>query len=156
LCALEISNAMPPKFNDLNIRMAIHAGNPVDGDPLLFGSALKLSNFMCNESDGSLIKVSHTVKELMQASAFKIDDKKIDCLSKPEESFLKKMIMLLYDHWQNPEFDIDSLCKTLLISKSQLYRKCMSVMRKSSNKLLREFRLEQAIQMLESSDKNIS
>ena len=61
LCALEISNTMPAKFNDLNIRMAIHAGNPVDGDPLLFGSALKLSNFMCNESDGSLIKISHTV-----------------------------------------------------------------------------------------------
>jgi AraC-like DNA-binding protein len=135
--------------------MAIHAGNPVDGDPSLFGSALKFSSFMCNESNGAPITISNTVKELAQASGIKIEDDRIACLSKQEEDFSKKMIKLLYDHWQDPDFDINKLCKILAMSKSQLYRNCIGVLGKPSNRLLRDFRLEQALQMLDS-NKNIS
>lgn len=156
LCALEIINNLSQKYNDLNVSLAIHAGNPVEGDPEIFGSALKLSNFMCSESKEFPINISNTIKHLTETSGVKIVDNRITSLSRPEEEFLKKFVKLLYTFWRNPEFDMDTLCKELSLSQSQLYRKCMSITAKSPNKLLRDFRLGQAREMLESSNKNIS
>lgn len=155
-CALEIVNLLPVSSKDLDMRIAIHAGNPVDGDPELFGTTLKLSRFLCNGFNGNNINTSYTVKQLIQQAGVQLVDKKIRYLSATEEPFLRKLMNILHDNWQNPEFDMDAFCKAMSVSKSQLYRKCVNIANESPNKILRDFRLHQALKILETTDKNVS
>lgn len=155
-CALEIVNLLSSFSKDLDMKTAIHAGNPVDGDPELFGGTLKLSRFLCNGFNGNNIITSYTVKQLIQKAGIQLVDKKVRYLSVSEESFLRKLINILHDNWQNPEFDMDDFCKAMSVSKSQLYRKCVNIANGSPNKILRDFRLNQALKILDDTDANVS
>lgn len=156
LCAMKIMDNQSLLSKDLNLRMTVHAGNPVDGDPELFGATLKQSRFLCNESKDKMVNITYTVDDLLQKSGINVDRKKIRCLSKEDEGFLKKLIKILHDNWQDPEFDIKIFSKDLLISKSQLYRKCIKLTGHSPNNILNNFRLNQAIKILDSKGKNIA
>ncbi|GAA4279891.1 nickel-binding protein [Gaetbulibacter aestuarii] len=155
-CAMDIQNELAAFSKDLNLKMAIHAGNPVDGDTELFGSTLKCLEFICSGFKYGSLVISNTVYNLIQAEDLMIDKTKVNLLSKQEEEFIKKLIKVLFTHWVNSDFDVEYLGKELLLSNSQLYRKCKNILNKSPNQLLRDFRLNQALFILESSHKTIS
>lgn len=155
-CAIDLADNLMPLSTDIDLKIAIHAGNPVDGDGEIFGTTLKISRFMCNYNQGNQIYASNTVRELVQASGIKIDEHKLGYISATNEVFLKELTKAFYNHWQNPVFDIDFLCKAMSTSVSRLYRKSMDVTGKSSKRLLLDFRLAQALKMLDQDDKNIS
>ncbi|WP_258105264.1 nickel-binding protein [Marinoscillum sp. MHG1-6] len=155
-CSREIMALKASRDKDLNLRMVIHAGNPVDQDPDIFGATLKQSRFLCSEHMGSQLNVTYTVADLLQKSGVSLDRTDTRSLAKSEEELLKKLVKVLHANWQNAEFDVSALGKELLISKSQLFRKCVSLTGESPNIILRNFRLGQAIQKLNLANRSVS
>lgn len=77
-------------------------------------------------------------------------------ISAADESFLETLLKSLAKNWQNPEFDVLEFCDDMSLSKSQLYRKCVSITGMSPNTLLREYRLINALDLLRKEERNIA
>ncbi len=60
------------------------------------------------------------------------------------DPFMNRLYSVYEKHYAEENFDLDTLCQYLLISKSQLQRKLAAVVRESAMELLREFRLNKA------------
>ena len=58
--------------------------------------------------------------------------------------------------WNDSKFNVDDLSKSLGYSKSQVYRKLMSLTGKSANNFIREFKLHRALTLLHKQKGNIS
>ena len=73
-----------------------------------------------------------------------------------DESLLELLYSKLEENWQDPNFDLSEYCHTMAMSKSQLYRKTVSLTGLSPNLLLKEFRLEKAKDLLKKQRYNIA
>jgi AraC-like DNA-binding protein len=69
---------------------------------------------------------------------------------------LKLLFTKLGENWHKAEFDVDDYCKTMAMSRSQLYRKTITLTGLSPNILLKEYRLEAAKDMMKKQRYNIS
>lgn len=157
-CALAIQKALHVASELVDLRMGIHAGLPVDQSNMLFGKTVKLAYFLCILGGDSLIVMSSIVSELNKPDFHKNGNfqNKIKRLTAAEEKLLTLFIDVLDKNWQNPEFGIEDFCEELSISKSQLYRKCTTVIGKSPNALLREYRLLNSLEFLGKEGYNVS
>ncbi len=77
-------------------------------------------------------------------------------LAPQDEALLELLFNKLEKNWQNPDFDIDDYCHEMAMSKSQLYRKTITLTGLSPNLLLKEFRLEKAKELMKKQYFNIS
>ena len=158
LCGIEIRQSMRTKCEQMNLKIGVHAGNPVDESGLLFGETVRFTRLLCSIANENEIVISTTIKKLLENSNETVNET-IDLLrwlSPAEEHFLALLAEALYNNWEDAAFDMSDFCKHVSASKSQLYRKCVNATGVSPNNLLREFRLSQALQKLGKSDQNIS
>ncbi|GAA4313948.1 hypothetical protein GCM10023115_29260 [Pontixanthobacter gangjinensis] len=158
LCAIDIQNFLKSDIDSLGLRTGIHAGNPVEKGEELFGSTLKLSRFLCKISDGNKIYISNSVKNLLECANEKslLVNEQVKSLSKNDEEFLTDLLKILHSNWQNSDFEIEDCYKAMSMSKSQFYRRCVEATGTSANRLLRDFRLNKAKQMLKEKDLNVA
>lgn len=98
------------------------------------------------------------VKELYQQEKFHFLDKgeSIRTLNHPEEKFLDQLWDIAETTWYEAGFTIHDLTKHLGVSKSQLYRKTISLTGYSTNDFIKEFRLNKAVRLIQSQEGNIS
>ncbi|MFK8102275.1 MAG: two-component regulator propeller domain-containing protein [Saprospiraceae bacterium] len=75
-------------------------------------------------------------------------DPKVMPHTKLDEQFLKDIVEVVEANMSNTDFKVDDMCKTLGISKSQLYRKLKSLFGMSANEMIRVVRLKRAAQLL--------
>lgn len=73
-----------------------------------------------------------------------------------EERFVHDFVKIVEQHMDNPELDVELLCKHLGYSHQQTYRKIHAVTGKSINGFIRCIRLNRAAQLLRDSDCNLS
>ncbi|WP_086477033.1 nickel-binding protein [Arenibacter amylolyticus] len=158
ICSLELQDILGDDAQVLNLNVSIHAGNPVDNHPEIFGNTLQLLSIMnCMEKKDSIV-ASNRVKKLLKSSSerFKVNMKNLQFLSSSNERFLSDLGEVFSRHWQNPHFELRDIGKELSVSKSQLYRKSVNATGRSVKRLLQEFRLRNALKMLRESKENIS
>ncbi|HEY4935061.1 MAG TPA: helix-turn-helix transcriptional regulator [Puia sp.] len=141
----------------LSLKIGLNAGVPVTKKQLLFEDTIKLAERMCDIVKGEII-VSAEVKELYKsenANTF-IKGKSICSLSQPDEKF----ITLLMDYTDAARSDsnlkVDNFSKPLGCSKSQFYRKMISLTGKSPNTFIQEYRLNEALKLLGKKAGNVS
>ena len=65
------------------------------------------------------------------------------------DSFMESIYTVFEDHYTSESFDSVQLCRQLHISKTQLYRKLASISDQSAMELLRNFRLQKAMELLQ-------
>jgi signal transduction histidine kinase/ligand-binding sensor domain-containing protein/AraC-like DNA-binding protein len=65
------------------------------------------------------------------------------------DSFMQEVMEAFEKYYSKDNFDADELCKTLNVSKSQLYRKLSKISDQSVMELLRNYRLQKAIHLLQ-------
>ncbi len=157
MCAIDIRFFLESEIQKLDLRIGIHAGNPVEKGEELFGSVLKFARFLCNISDNKGY-ISRTVRNLLECANEKslLANPSLKSLSKADEEFVSGLIKVLSENWQNSDFEIEDCYKAMSMSKSQLYRRCVDVTGTSSNRLLRDFRLNQARHLLIDKDLNVA
>ena len=64
------------------------------------------------------------------------------------DEFMQSLLSIFEQHYAYEDFDVQQLCKILLISKTQLYRKLATVSEKSAMELLRDYRLNKAAELI--------
>lgn len=153
-CALAIQKELPDK-DLLGFAIGINGGEPIANSNKLYGDTIQLAGSMCSIGRPSQISMASCVKELV-AKDFKPGEKSFLTFSPQDESLLELLFTKLEENWQDPDFDIENYCQSTAMSKSQLYRKTVSLTGLSPNSLLKEFRLEKAKEMLKEKRYSVS
>ena len=144
-CALAIQKDMAVTDAEaIGFRIGINAGEPVEKSNKLFGDTIQLAANMCTIAKDFQVAIASPVKELVSKDHFQNKGNNFLTLTSQDESLLELLFNKLEENWQDPDFDITDYCQAVAMSKSQLYRKTISLTGLSPNILLKEFRLEKA------------
>ena len=157
-CALAIQKELSPAdMKALGFGMAINAGEPVENSNQLFGDTIQLAAYLCTIAQDHLkISITAPVRELISKDHFQKERNNFLAFSTQDEALLKSLFQQLEENWQEPDFDITDYCQAMAMSKSQLYRKTISLTGLSPNLLLKDFRLEKARELLKKKGYNIA
>jgi AraC-like DNA-binding protein len=163
MCALEMQNGIKSGvFNNkkpsFNIKITLTAGSPVTGRKELFGDTIILAERLCEVASKHRIVLSSTVKEAYNNEILDglSRDMPLQSLSPDEERFIGQLIDTADIVWNDPKFSIVKFGKKVGMSKSQLYRKTVSVTGLSPNEFIREYRLSKALNMIEQQKGNVA
>jgi len=141
---------------ELDFRIGINAGEPVEKSQRLFGDTLQLAENICSIAGNLQVAVTGSVKELVTKDHFQKKNTHLFSIPAPDENLLQLLYGKLEDNWQDPAFDISNYCKEMAMSTSQLYRKTVSLTGVSPNILLKDFRLEKAKALMQQKRYNIA
>jgi AraC-like DNA-binding protein len=162
LCALEVQNKIKElsdkiDTSNINLKIGLSAGVPVTEKDALFEDTIKLAERMCNNAKAEIV-VSSDVKDLYKSENLNvfIDNNLVLSLTPSNEKFLNLLMDYTDRTWRTTELKVDDFSKQLGFSKSQLYRKMISVTGKSPNTFLKEYRLNEAVKLLNKQTGNIS
>jgi AraC-like DNA-binding protein len=145
------------KNDKVLFKIGLSAGVPVTKKQLIFEDAIKLAERMCEIIKGEII-VSSEVRDLYKSensNAF-IKGKNIFTLTQADEEFLNHLMDYIESTWTNVNLKVDDFSKPMGCSKSQLYRKMIFLTGKSPNAVIKEYRLTEALKLLNKSSGNIS
>ncbi|HLO81740.1 MAG TPA: nickel-binding protein [Chitinophagaceae bacterium] len=145
------------KNDNITLKIGLSAGVPVTGNNSFFESTIKLAERMCKIIKGDII-VSAGVKELYNNENMEVlkEEDSLLCMTEMEEKFLTSLMDFAETNWHNTDLNLDDFSKALGYSKSQLYRKMTSLTGKSPNTFIQDYRLNEALTLLNKNAGNIS
>jgi AraC-like DNA-binding protein len=156
-CALAMLDAMQHEGgNEMDFRISINAGEPVEKSNQLFGDTLQLAQNLCFIAGNMQVALTNAVKELVLKDHFKNRSNNFFTLSVQDETLLKLLYSTVEENWSKAEFDISNYGKAMAMSTSQLYRKTISLTGLSPNLFLKDFRLEKAKELMHKKQYNIA
>jgi AraC-like DNA-binding protein len=85
-----------------------------------------------------------------------LEGKAVVALTQADEKFLNLLMDYTENTWSNVNLKADDFCKPVGCSKSQLYRKMILLTGKSPNTFIKEYRLANALKLLNKNSANIS
>jgi len=145
------------KDGKLTLKIGLSAGAPVTDKKSFFEDTIKLAERMSEFIKGEII-VSPEVKELYDGKnpVALSEAENIISLSQSDENFLTLLMDYTESVWRDSNLKVDDFSKPVMCSKSQLYRKMMRLTGKSPNTFIREYRLNEALLLLNKNTGNIS
>lgn len=160
--ALDIQSKIKKLRNDIQdnkflIKIGLSAGVPVTEKKLIFEHTIKLAERMCEIIKGEII-VSSEVKDLYKSenSNTFMKGENIFTLTESDEKFLNHLMDYIESTWTNANLKVDDFSRPMGCSKSQLYRKMILLTGKSPNTVIKEYRLREALKLLNKNSRNIS
>jgi AraC-like DNA-binding protein len=158
-CALDIIQELQRlHHNKVELRIGISAGEPVTDGNDFFGKSIQLANHLCDIAQPGHLVVSSLVQQLtgeVLSQQIKANST-IKVLVPAEEQFLSELIDATQAMFAQPSFSIDDFGKKLGLSKSQLYRKIISLTGRPANQFLNDLRLQRAFRLIRNRFGNIS
>ena len=145
------------KNGKLTLKIGLSAGAPVTDKKSFFEDTIKLAERMSEFIKGEII-VSSEVKGLYDSENLVAlgEAGNINSLSQSDENFLTLLMDYTESVWRDSNLRVDDFSKPVMCSKSQLYRKMMRLTGKSPNTFIREYRLSEALLLLNKNTGNIS
>lgn len=149
-------NAYTLKKNG-HLKIALTAGVPVTDRKLIFEETIQLAERMCKMVNSEII-LSSSVTALYNSEHAKAltEHQNIRCLSEADEKFLNLFMSFTAEHWSHPDLKVDDFTRPMACSKSRLYRNLMSLAGESPNSFIRNYRLEQAVNLLSKNSKTVA
>jgi AraC-like DNA-binding protein len=141
----------------LSLKIGISAGVPVTEKRQIFEDTIKMSDRMCQVIKGEII-ITSEVKHLYEtenANEFE-ETENVIALTKEDEKFIATFMDHMDSVWNDANLKVDDFNKPVGQSKSQLYRKMMSLTGKSPNTFIKDYRLNEAVKLLNKNAGNIS
>ncbi|HEV2478133.1 MAG TPA: nickel-binding protein [Puia sp.] len=140
-----------------SLKIGVSAGDPVTDKPAFFEDAIRLVERMCRIVKGEII-LSCEVRELYDSEKpGGLPEQGKTCWLLPaDQRFLVGLMDFTESAWKNAGFKVDDFEKALGCSKSQFYRKMISLTGKSPNFFLKEYRLNEALGLLNKHARNVS
>ncbi|HEY6978399.1 MAG TPA: nickel-binding protein [Chitinophagaceae bacterium] len=141
----------------VHLKIGLSGGVPVTEKKLIFEDAVKLAERMCRIIKGDII-VAPEVKELYNSENIKAlhEGENIVLLTQTDERFLTLLMDYTESAWSNINLKVEHFSKPVGCSKSQLYRKIIFLTGKSPNGFIREYRLNEALTLLNKNTGNVS
>jgi AraC-like DNA-binding protein len=157
------ARAMLKEFSKLKqagveLRMGISSGEPVTDRESIFGNTLQLAEWLCDITmPGQISICAHTMalaKNIVSAtdaaeSGFKF-------LTPADERLLNSFMTTIEPVVFNEKTTLETLSKTVGISKAQLYRKITSLTGYAPNSYIQELRLRRALKLISEKFGNVA
>jgi len=139
------------------LKIGLSAGVPVTKKQLIFEDTIKLAERMCKIIKGEII-VSSEVKELYDSENLNTlsEGESIFFLTQTDEKFLTLLMDYAESEWSNINLKVDDFSRSVGCSKSQLYRKMITLTGKPPNTFIKEYRLNEALILLNKNASNVS
>lgn len=143
--------------NELSLKIGLSAGPPVSGKKSFFEDPIILAERMCKTVKGEII-LSSEVRELYNSENSNVLNagENIYFLSQNDERFLSLLMDYTESAWDDTHLKVEHFSKPLGCSESQLYRKMISLTGKSLHTFIKEYRLNEALILLNKKNRNIS
>jgi AraC-like DNA-binding protein len=156
-CALAIKKDLPPDTgNSLNFRIALNGGEPIEKSNDLFGDTIKMAKYLCNHTAPDKIAIAGKIRDIVSQELIRTNKNHFHLFSLPDEDLLLALYSQLEEKFHDSAFDVSGYAAAMSMSQPQLYRKAIALTGKSSNTLLKEFRLEKAKEFLKTQRYSIS
>ncbi|SDS40072.1 Helix-turn-helix domain-containing protein [Formosa sp. Hel1_31_208] len=142
---------------DLEFNIGLSAGVPVTENENIFEDTIKEANFLCYIIKGEII-ISPEIKDLYESENQNnpIYTNGVKSLTAVEKEFVINLLDYTNTVWKDTKTSALDFSKNLGLSKSKLYRTMMSIIGKSPNSFLKEYRLNKALELLDRKTSNIS
>lgn len=143
---------------DLQFQIGISAGIPVTSKKSIFESTIKKAHCF-TYLDNEKITISKEVKDLYESENRPIsinENKEFNVINLQDQEFLMQLMEYTNNVWSNSNISVSDFHKNLGYSKSKLYRTMMSILGRSPNSFLKNYRLYNAIELLDQKTSNIS
>jgi AraC-like DNA-binding protein len=139
------------------LKIGLSAGMPVTEKNSLFEDTIKLAERMGRILRGEII-VSSEVKELYDGENQKSfsDEAGLFVLTRADEVFLTQLMDYTDSNWSDMYLKVDDFGKPLGYSKSRFYRKVVELTGDSPNVFIKEYRLNEALVLLNKNNRNVS
>lgn len=149
-CAISINETLQLSKELSDFKITLHAGTPVEDSDSIFGETIQFAEDLCFVASNSKVILSPLIKQLCMDNENVIfhKEKRLKFVTNGEEQTLKSIIKVLRSSYFNSDFDGRYFCESVGMSKSNLYRKCISLTGYSPNNLIRNYRLTQSIFLL--------
>lgn len=158
-CALKMQEAFEENLNNppKRLKIGLCAGIPVSEKEGIFEDTIQMAERLCNFVKG-LIVITSEIRDLYESENLNItiDKKYMTMLYQDDEEFLKLLMDYTEKEWNNPALSADEFSKSLGYSKSQFYRKMISLTGTSPNSFIKNYRLKKAMESLKKGNENIS
>ncbi|AVR45155.1 DUF4242 domain-containing protein [Christiangramia fulva] len=161
-CAIEIQKHFSErcKANDcsqLSLKTGICPGIPFSGKESFFKDSVQMAKRLYCISDSKMV-VSHEVKMLYSDENPDVPlDRELFLLLDPsDEKFINSLMTYMEENWQNPNLQLSDIESFLGSSKSQVYRKLKSLTGTSPNNFIKNYRLQNAFELIKNQIGNIS
>lgn len=142
--------------HNMELKIGLSAGLPVTKRLSFFEDTIKLAERICGIIKGEII-ISSQVKELYEnESANALSKTNTFFLTKGDENFITQLMDYVDICWNNINLQVDDFSKQVHCSKSQLYRKLIALTGYSPNSFIKEYRLKEALKLLNNNAGNIS
>jgi len=143
--------------DDIFLKIGLSAGVPVTEKKLFFEETVKLAERMCKIIKEEII-VSSEVRELYNSeNANPLTGRDgVFFLTPADEKFLTLLMDYIESAWSDTNLKVDDFSKPVGYSKSQLYRKIILLTGISPNTFIREYRLNEALTLLNKNAGNVS
>ncbi len=139
------------------LKIGLNAGVPVTEKKLIFEDTIKFAEWMCKIVKGEII-VSAEVKELYNSENLNVIrvGENVFFLTPTDVKFLTQLMNYTESTWSNSNLKVDDFSKPVGCSKAQLYRKMIFLTGKSPNTFIKEYRLSEALILLNKNAGNVS
>jgi AraC-like DNA-binding protein len=139
------------------LKIGLSAGSPVTDKNSFFEDSIKLAGRMSRILRGEII-VSSEVKELYDSENPKCfsDESGLFILTRADEVFLTQLMDYTESNWSDTNLKVDDFGKPLGYSKSRFYRKVVELTGDSPNVFIREYRLNEALALLNKNNSTVS
>jgi AraC-like DNA-binding protein len=158
LCAKTIQEEFlknEDKIPRIIYKMGIGAGQPVTLNGDFFSTTLRLSHRLSNAADDNQILLSSLTGKLAKLGPAS-DPELLRVVSPSEELLLTNLFNAIESHLSDDQLNIEGLCRSIGISRPQLYRKVRSITGRSPSYFLRDLRLDKARTLLHQKSGNVT
>lgn len=163
---LIVSDIMMPEMDGLELCRLIKTNESTNHIPVILltakastdnkieGLSTGADSYISKPFSTKVLKLSIlnllSAKEIMRLkySGNFIVDSDIDKLTTPEEIFIKKLMKVIEEHLENPDFDVNMLVKEIGMSRTVLYKKVNTLTNHSVASLIKHIRLKKAADII--------
>lgn len=97
-------------------------------------------------------RFSNQISLLPDVAAATVNDTAITFTNPVDQEFLEKVIQIVNDHMEDPDFGVEKLSRKVAMSAPVLYKKIKAVSNMSVNDFVKSLRLKKAAQLLQETD----
>jgi AraC-like DNA-binding protein len=141
----------------LHLKIGLSSGVPVTEKHLIFESAIKLAERMSRIVNGELIMSEEVMELYNNENPIPLtEDDELIILTSPEEEFITRLMDFAETHWNDIDLKVDDFNQPTGSSKSGLYRMMMGLTGKAPITFIKNYRLEEAMNLLKRKTANVS
>lgn len=161
-CAFQLESLFNDKIatlyhSNVRIKIGLATGMPVEADKAFFEDTIKMADRLCFVDKTNII-ITSEVKNLFVTENLDApyDNDRMYTLPASEEKYLSSIFSFIEKEWNKTELKVEDFEQPLGMGKTPVYRKFTLLTGKSPNSFLKEYRLIQALEIINKNIQSIS